>query len=163
MRANNSYLIIGAGTVIAGEALGYIYRTDNLIEKLVPAKRSHRGGWGETRSLITKFLDDMAYDLSRMNPAIDQVVPAKSDTPWVWDAGRELYYRYDSKDRIYKYHSGLWVRLDGSQTSYEQEVQLAQAYNVSAQPLLGYENSLLSVTASMRQITMGQGEDAALK
>ena len=134
------------------------------MDKLVrPAKHSHGGGWGETRSLITKFLDDMESDLNRMNSTLDQVVPAKSDTPWVWDAGRELYYRYDSRDRMFKYHNDMWVRLDGSQTSYEQEVQLAQAYNVSAQPLLGYENSLLSVTASMRQITMGQGEDAALK
>ena len=133
------------------------------MDKLVrPAKHSHGGGWGETRSLITKFLDDMESDLSRMNPTLDQVVPAKSDTPWVWDAGRELYYRYDSRDRMFKYHN-MWVRLDGSQTSYEQEVQLAQAYNVSVQPLPGYESSLLSVTASMRQITMGQGEEAALK
>ena len=164
LKANNSYLIIGAGTVIAGEALGYIYRTDNLMDKLVnPAKDGTSGDWKPTRSVTTKLLDDMESDLSRIRPSLDQIVQATNDTVWTWDASRGQYYYYDTRDRICKYHNGMWLRLDGSQTSQEQEMQLAQAYNLSAQPSWGHQTSVESVTASFRQITMGRGEDAAMR
>jgi hypothetical protein len=157
LKANNSYLVIGPGTVIAGEALGYIYRTDNLTDKYVDRYESR----GTTRSVMTTLFDGMEYDLSRISPAPNQLIPTTDQAYWTWDASREKYDHYDSADQMYKYHNGLWVRLNGLETSHQEEMELAKACNSSDQPPLGNQNSVLLVTASMRQITTGQGEDAA--
>lgn len=127
------YKEIGADTQISGTVLGYIYRTDNMMDKLVTwDKRPGHGEWQPTVSLLGKFLDTMETDLHRVINATDtsqQLVKA-GFTGWQWDAAREDHYYWCSVDRTFKYQSGLWLRLDGSHTSFEQEMELAKANSI---------------------------------
>ena len=71
------YANIGADTQITGTALGYIYRTDNLMATLVNPAKDGRGDWKLTRSSISRFFDDMERDLQQATYAPNQLVPAE--------------------------------------------------------------------------------------
>ncbi|KAF2032590.1 hypothetical protein EK21DRAFT_86909 [Setomelanomma holmii] len=141
---------IVAGTKISGSALGYIYRTDNLMEKLVNPAKNGQGDWKPTRNLISKFFDDVARDLNLagvivpMTEATNQLVLA-GFTEWKWDAMRQEHYYFCLVDRTYKYQSGMWLRLDGSSTSLEEEIELAIAQGMAVS---------FSLEAQMRQLRL---------
>jgi hypothetical protein len=67
LKSNDMYTRFSAEIQISGTALGYIYRTDNLIETLVNPAKDGQGDWKPTRSLISKFFDDMEFDLKQNN------------------------------------------------------------------------------------------------
>lgn len=162
------YTIIGAGTQISSTALGYIYRTDNLIDALVSpakdgaAKHGGSGDWGPTRNRIGKFFDDMERDLKQITTAnstsSNQITVAKTD--WVWDAGREQWYYWCSMDRTYKYQNGTWLRLDGSSTSLEEEVELAKSRGIPFRWAGEIQSSPHALSAPMKQLALNWDEDA---
>ena len=163
LQAINSYMKIYAGTQISGDALIYIYRTDHLMERIIdPAKGWSRYGLSR-RTVAAKLLDDMEHDLDTIKPEPIQRTPAMDQNYWAWDAGRKQWYHYDSADRTFKYHGGLWLRLDGSKTSHEKETELFKAHNLAAQRSQGHQDSNLSTTASLNPVPIDRGEDAGPK
>jgi hypothetical protein len=155
LKSNDMYTKFSAEIQISGTALGYIYRTDNLIETLVNPAKDGQGDWKPTRSLISKSFNDMEFDLKQVTSASDQVAPRASLPEWIWDAGREQWCYWCSMDRTYKYESGMWLRLDGSRTSLAEEIELAKANGIPLRPLQGSQSNNLSLTAPMKQLTMG--------
>lgn len=155
LKSQNIYTMLAADTKISGAALGYIYRTDNLIEKLVTPAKDGGGDWKPTRNLISKFFDDMERDLQQVAPPSSNQVTS-GFTDWKWDAGREQWYYWCSVDRTFKYENGMWLRLDGSSTSFAEEIELAKAQGI---PVRSGPSNINSVAASMQLLTIGRGED----
>jgi len=163
LKAINLYLKIYAGTQISGDALVYIYRTDHLMERIIdPAKGWSRDGLSR-RTVAAKLLDDMEHDLDAIKPEPIQLTPTMGQNYWTWDAGRKQWYHYDSADRTFKYHGGLWLRLDGSKTSHEKETELLKAHNLAAQRPQGCQDSDLSTTASLDPVPIDRVEEAGLQ
>jgi hypothetical protein len=162
LRSANMYTIIGAGTQITAPALGYIYRTDNLIDALVNPAKDGTGDWKPTRNRIGKFFDDMERDIKLVtnstSPVSNEVAVAKTD--WVWDSSREQWYYWCSMDRTYKYHGGMWLRLDGSSTSLEEEVELAKARGVPSRKVGEVQDASDALAAPMQRLALDWGQDA---
>jgi hypothetical protein len=147
LKANKSYLMIGAE--LASDALKYIYRIDNLTDRLVSPARDGID-WRTTEYLTIMLFDDMEEDLCQIVSALKKVVPEVPLSSLGWDYDCEEHYYFDHAARIYKYNIGMWLRPDGSKTSPEQELGLIRAYNPSAQPSLTYQNTVYPNTDLLR-------------
>jgi hypothetical protein len=139
LKVNKSYLMIGAG--LTNDAHKYIYRTDNLTDRLLGPARGDID-WRTTQYFITMLFDDMEEDLGQIVSALEQVVPTVPLSSLGWDYDHQEHYYFDHAAQVYKYNNGTWLRPDGSKTSPKQELELIRAYNPSGQPSLTYQNTV---------------------
>jgi hypothetical protein len=135
LKSNNVYTRISELTPMSTAGLAYLYRIDNLVQRV-----GDRQFDADTKSMIGKILDDMERDLALListprHVAAPTALVAKPE--WQWDTGREQWFYWCNVDKVYKYQNGMWIRLDGSVTTAAEQ---------------SLESNLSELVAPMRQL-----------
>ncbi|KAF2240801.1 hypothetical protein BU26DRAFT_525708 [Trematosphaeria pertusa] len=98
-------------------------------------------------------------------PSDEEVPSSEGTVEWVWDPHRRSYCYCSLGNYVYKYQTGLWLRLDGSPTSSSEEAARKRAVEEAARrgppapPTTAGCGYAEGSTSGMRWLTTGNGED----
>lgn len=115
------------GIPIRGKAFALIKEVDAIVDSY---DDSYAGGTHEiVLAAIRKVFEHMEEEMERVGivPPVARIPEKEGEAKWEWDPQRRSWYYWSQADGVSKFHNGVWVKPDGTQTSAAQEAAKRRA------------------------------------